>query len=234
MEDKWTMRGLSEKDPRCIKTAEKLLQYIKEAGFLPLFRNEVPGFSVEENVPAGYWWTDDALRDPWVWRMTLAACEDVAYGKFYEGKAGFVSREWFPYFACVRRRGYDFDSRVDEGIAKPDDRRVMALFDETHASWGTNELKSKTELNKRFEPAVTRLMWQSYLVVGDFTQRVNKSGLPYGWHMSVYTTPEAKWGYDFVTSAYAEGEEKCKQKILLKLHESFPHADFGVIMGFGK
>ena len=114
-EEKWTMRGIEKDDPRCIASKEVLTDFIERTGFLPLFRNEIPGFSVEENVCTGDWWTDDEEKDPWIWRMSLAETGRFAYGKFFNGCAGFVSKEWFPYFACIRRNGYDFDDRADEG-----------------------------------------------------------------------------------------------------------------------
>ncbi|MFR2753051.1 MAG: hypothetical protein ACLTAZ_12880 [Dysosmobacter welbionis] len=41
------------------------------------------------------------------------------------------------------------------------------------------------------------------LVIRDFRRRINRRGLPYGWPISVYTTPEALWGCGHVISAYA-------------------------------
>lgn len=40
-------------------------EYINRVGFLPLFKNEIPGFSLEERTVAEYWWSDDPVRDPW-------------------------------------------------------------------------------------------------------------------------------------------------------------------------
>ena len=41
-------------------------------GFLPLFKNEIPGFSVEERTVAKYWWSGNVERDPWEWREIIA------------------------------------------------------------------------------------------------------------------------------------------------------------------
>ncbi len=101
-QEKWVMRGLNEDDPSCIKTADTLAGYIEAVGFLPLFRNSVPGFSVEEHVSSASWWTEDPARDPWMWRMELASCGRFIYGKLFNHCAGFVSRDWFPAFANLR------------------------------------------------------------------------------------------------------------------------------------
>ena len=60
----WIMYGVSEDDPECLHTVDELIEYIEEVGFLPLFRNEIPGFSVEERTTEKYWWSEDPKRDP--------------------------------------------------------------------------------------------------------------------------------------------------------------------------
>ena len=46
----WVMRGLSWADPSRLKTWQDLVSWVDEVGFLPLFKNEVAGFSVEEHT----------------------------------------------------------------------------------------------------------------------------------------------------------------------------------------
>ena len=113
-EDRWIMHGLDIDDPGCIRTAAQLEDYIEQVGFLPLFRSDIPGFSVEEHVATDAWWTGDAETDPWEWRKEIATGRRIAYGKFFGRKAGFISKEWFPYFANCRREGYDFDARWED------------------------------------------------------------------------------------------------------------------------
>ena len=106
----WIMRGLDWDDPARIQSWEELIDWIDEIGFLPLFKNEVDGFSVEENTADLYWGSGDAEQDPWEWRCLMARSGRVAYGKFFGKKAGFISKAWFPHFSNWRRDGYDFDS----------------------------------------------------------------------------------------------------------------------------
>ena len=98
---------------------------IDEVGFLPLFKNEVDSFSAEENTSDLYWWTGDEEQDPWEWRRLIAHSGGVVYGKLFDGKAGFISRAWFPHFANWRRDGYDFDSRWDEELATMRQKRII-------------------------------------------------------------------------------------------------------------
>ena len=121
----WIMRGLDWGEPSRIQNWEELIGWIDEVGFLPLFKNEVDGFSAEENTSDLYWWTGDEEQDPWEWRRLITHSGGVVYGKLFDGKAGFISRAWFPHFANWRRDGYDFDSRWDEELATMRQKRII-------------------------------------------------------------------------------------------------------------
>ena len=103
----WIMRGMAWDDPYRIRSWQELINWINEIGFLPLFGNGVTGFSAEEHTSPDYWWSGIRSEDPWEWREIIAASRQVAYGKFFGGKAGFISLDWLPYFANCRREGYD-------------------------------------------------------------------------------------------------------------------------------
>lgn len=94
---KWIMYGVDEHDQYRIKSVPELVAYINEVGFLPLFKNTIPGFSVENRTLVRDWWSGDVERDPWEWREIIAAGGQVAYGKFFDKKAGFISLHWLPY-----------------------------------------------------------------------------------------------------------------------------------------
>ena len=224
----WIMRGMEKNDPRRARTAEQLIGQIEAAGFLPLFRNGIPGFSVEERTLASDWWTGDPERDPWEWRELLARSGRVAYGKFFDKKAGFLSREWLPYFANFRRNGYDFDALWDDGKAHYRSRKLMDCFRDRPELFSF-ELKELAGFGKggepNFEGAVTALQMQLYLTVRDFRQRRNRGGLPYGWAIAVYAPPEELWGYEAVTAAYAESPERSGERILRRMEELYPIPD---------
>ena len=68
----WIIHGVTWDDPKCIHDVDEAVEYINRVGFLPLFKNEIPGFSLEERTVAEYWWSDDPVRDPWRWRIAIA------------------------------------------------------------------------------------------------------------------------------------------------------------------
>ena len=167
-EERWVMQGLSRDDPNRIKSAEELEEYVREIGFLPLFRNEIAGFSVEERTASDDWWTGDESIDPWEWRKVIASRGNVAYGKFFDKKAGFISKEWFPYFANFRRDGYDFDARWDDELAGIRSKKIMDLFMEENEGRElfSSEIKAEAGFGKKgeknFEGEITRLQMQTY------------------------------------------------------------------------
>lgn len=241
----WVMYGCDENDPYCIHTVEQLIEYIDEVGFLPLFKNDIPGFSVEERTVASNWWCEDEKRDPWEWRRIIAASGKVCYGKFFDKKAGFISLKWLPYFVNARRDGYDFDALWEDEKASLRQKKIMDAFlenaendknvepeasDETPYSRElfSNELKQIAGFGKggekNFEGTVTALQMQTYLCVRDFRQRKNKKGELYGWAIAVYTAPEHIWGYDVVTAAYNEKPEKSRERIVEHMKDIYPIA----------
>lgn len=223
----WIIRGLSVDAPDRIKSAEELIDFVNEIGFLPLFQNEIEGFSVEEHAASDWWWTGEA-EDPWEWREICAKSRKIAYGKFFGGRAGFISLKWLPYFANYRRDGYDFDSLHDDGKANSRQKKIMDLFEDKD-EWFSYELKRTAGFGKygekNFEGTLTSLQMMIYLVVCDFRCKLNKKGQEYGMRVAQYSMPEKLWNYDAVTAAYSEDPEKSKQRIIDRVKELYPSAD---------
>lgn len=221
------MHGLPWHDPYRIRSDRELIAWINEIGFLPLFANEIEGFSAEEHVSPDFWWTGDPEQDPWLWRERIARSEEVAYGKFFNKKSGFISKAWFPVFANYRRNGYDFDALWDDEQASIRSKKIMDCFEEQPEYIGL-ELKRKAgfgkEGEKNFPSILTDLQMRTYLVIRDFRRKVNKKGSEYGMPVSVYAKPEELWGYDLVTSAYPSPPQQCKAQIFAQTRRLYPHA----------
>ena len=247
-ENTWIMSGLDWDDPDRIRSWRELTSYVDQVGFLPLFKNEIRGFSAEEQVSSLFWWTGDPEQDPWAWRELIAADHQVAYGKFFDKKAGFISLEWLPCFANARRNGYDFDARWEDGLASRreriimdqltgkdsdgdmafPDRQILSTDLKKQAGFGKNGEKNYTGI-------ITGLQMQTYLVITDFHRRVNKKGAPYGMPVSVLQPPEAVWGYETITSAYHEKLAESWQKIYDHMTALYPgNRDRDIIKMIGK
>ena len=237
-EDTWIMQGLSWDDPRRIRTWQELVGRVNETGFLPLFKNNIAGFSAEEQVSSLFWWTGDPALDPWEWREIIAKSHQVAYGKFFAGKAGFISLQWLPFFVNFRRDGYDFDSRWEDGLAGRREKLIMDLLtgrdDDGDMTFPdirilSTDLKKKAGFGKSGEKnypgIITGLQMQTYLVISDFVRRKNKKGFAYGMPVSILRPPESIWGYETVTRAYDEKPEVSWERIAERTEELFPGND---------
>ena len=102
-------------------------------------------------------------------RQIIARRHDIVYGKFFDKKAGFISKKWLPVFANYRRDGYDFDALYDDGKAPNKHKKIMVNFMEDNADSEiySNELKKQAGFGKDgekgFDGAITNLMMQTYL-----------------------------------------------------------------------
>ena len=229
------MNGLDWNNPYRIRSWQELVSWVKEVGFLPLFANDAIGFSAEDHVSPDFWFTGDPEQDPWVWREIIAGSHEVAYGKFFNGRAGFVSPAWLPYFANFRRNGYDFDARWEDGLANRREKKIMDLLTDHDADGDmtfpdrrilSTELKKSAGFGKNGEKnypgIVTGLQQQFYLVISGFERRKNKKGNAYGMPVSILQPPEAIWGYDLVTSAYNEDPKVSWERIIEHAVRNFP------------
>ena len=240
-EERWIMQGLPKDDPSCIKSVEELIHYINQVGFLPLFRSDISGFSAEEHTASEDWFSGDPEKDPWEWRKIIAAGGEIAYGKFFDNRAGFISKEYLPAFVNYRRDGYDFDARWDDELASVRSRKIMDLFSEDQSDRELYSFEVKILAGfgpggeKNFEGVVTRLQMQMYLCVRDFRRRKNKKGDEYGWGIAIYCLPEHIFGDKFVKSEYKEDPKESARKIVCRIKELYPDVtDRQIVRALGK
>ena len=213
-----------------IKSIEDLERIVEEIGFLPFFSCGIPGYSLEERVDARHWFTGfDGAWDAWEWKGPIARRKKCVYGKLFNKKAGFVSREWYPDLANWRRDGYDFDALYDDGKASHDDKLVYDMVDQRDDSVLSKELKKlggfRKGGKKGFDTIITRLQMECYLVVADFTYMTDKKGNPYGWGVARYITPEKYYGKSFTGAVYQRKPEESKERLLTHFRRILPRAN---------
>ena len=175
-----------------IYSAAGLMAYIQDIGFLPLLDSGIQGFSAEAIVsddcryvvfPNGGW--DWPL---WKWKGPIIADNNILYGKFFAGKAGFISKEWWPDFCNYRRSKYPTPEggTIEEAILS-----TLSI----HGSLITRELRKAcgftgTNMRGKFDAYITRLQMGCHIVTQDFIYPTDKHGQQYGWGWSLLTTPE--------------------------------------------
>ena len=195
-----------------------------ELGFLPFFRCGIPGFSIEEMIAREYWFTDE--EGAWEWKGPIIREGHCAYGKFFNRKAGFVSRAWLPDWINYRR------SRPlvpNEDTAALDDVVMQAILAEGSATIqelrrllgfargrkrrtapapGSEEYPEEEKI--ALDPILTRLQMEARLVIADFEYAVDRRGNPYGWGMARYAAPETLYGPLSAEGTPAESFERLR------------------------
>ena len=207
-----------------IHSGAQLSALIQEVGFLPLLRSSVGGFSAEEVVdddcryvvfPDGGW--DWPL---WKWKGPIVAEGNCLYGKFFDSKAGFISRAWWPDFCNYRR------SRNPA----PAENSIEDVILTTLASEGsliTRELRAACgftgpKMRSRFDAYVTRLQMACRIVTEDFVYPQDRHGHEYGWGWALLTTPEALHGRE--ACRCARTPEESYERLHAHLHRLLPDA----------
>ncbi len=221
---------------RVIATKRDLIETVGEWGIVPLFRNRIPGFSVEEHAAPSVWFGSE--EGVWEWKGPVIRESGCAYGKFFGNKAAFVSAELFTDLANLRRDGYDFDARYDDGLASAGDLYLYNLLnDNAPVLTGTlreigNYRKSAEGGKTGFETRITRLERQCYVIIRDFVYLKDKHGNPYGWGVAEYTTPEREFGAAFTGAVYQREPAESGERILARLRKLLPGTPEGELVRF--
>lgn len=132
-----------------------------------------------------------------------------AYGKFFNRKAGFVSRAWLPDWANYRRSLHlapnDDAAALDdvvlqtilaEGSATIKELRRMLGFAKGRGRRTAADLESEVAEDEKIslDPILTRLQMEARLVIADFEYNIDRHGNPYGWGVARYMAPESLYG----------------------------------------
>ena len=209
-----------------IKTIKDLELIVEDWGFLPFFRGRIPGFSVGEIADPSIWY-DEGDFSVWDWKGPVIQDLKCAYGKFFEKKAAFISREWFFDFANYRRDGYDYEGMIEDELVSYKDRKLYELVAENGPVL-SKELKALGNYRKGgntgFDTSITRLQMQGFVLVNDFKYMTDRYGKEYGWGVAEYATPEWFFGDEFVKKTYSRSPEESYERIFKHLKGLFPEA----------
>ena len=209
-----------------VRSKQDLIDAVEEYGIVPYFATSIPGFSLEEHCSPSVLFSDFE-DDTWAWKGPVIRATGCAYGKFFEKKSTYVSREVFLDLANYRRDGYDFDARYDDGLAKFQDKQLYDLID-AHArvtgGYAYSGRWQKTEGKKGFDTTITRLQEQCYVIISDFVYTLDKHGNRRGWGVAQYSTPEKFMGSAFSDAVYRRSPEESYNRLLDRLAILFPRA----------
>ena len=207
-----------------IHTCPELMECVRQVGFLPLLESGIPGYAAEKLMAEECRFTqfeDGTWEWPlWQWKGSVIREGVCVYGKFFAGKAGFVSREWWPDLYNWRRsqNPVPAEGTIEDGI-------LMTLREQ--GSMITRDLRAACDftgknMRSKFDAYVSRLQMGTYIVTEDFVYPVDKHGREYGFGWSLLTTPERLIGRE--ACLCDRSPEESFQRMSDHLHKLLPDA----------
>ena len=207
-----------------IHSCPELMEAIQKIGFVPLLNIGISGYSADEMVSpeCRYQLKDDGSWDwpLWQWKGPIVTEGRFAYGKFFDGKAGFVSMEWWPDLCNWRRFKHP----------KPSEESVEGMILDilqVNGSMITRELRHACgfdgpKMRSRFDSYVSRLQLACRVVTEDFVYPRDKHGNRYGWGWALLNTPEHLFGHS--ACLCDRTPEESHSRLYAHLHTLLPQA----------
>lgn len=207
-----------------INTCPELIERVHEVGFLPLLESGIKGYSAESMMAEECRYTvfpDGSWEWPlWQWKGSVIREGDCVYGKFFAGKAGFVSREWWPDLYNWRRSLYP---APEEGSIED----TILLILRENDSMITRQLRAACDftgknMRSRFDGIVGRLQMACRIVTEDFVYPTDKHGREYGFGWALLTTPERLLGKE--ACLCPRSPEESLSRMIEHMARLLPHA----------
>ena len=191
---------------------------------VPFAWDEIPTFKTRVR-----WHTGDPETDPWEWRVrVLEERDDIAYGKIFFKKSGYITEEWYPYFLSARRKGMDFDEEYARGVISHNAKRIYSVLKDDSA-FPVHEIKRlggfSREEKSKFEAALIELQMKLYITMRGAKQKVSNTGEEYGWSSMVFCTVEKFWRKVVFEKAGKMSVKEAVEKITDQIYKLNPAAD---------
>lgn len=166
------------------------------------------------------WHTGNPETDPWEWRMrVLEERKDIAYSKLFFRTSGYLTKEWYPYFYAIRRKGETLEEAYESGTISQMAKRIYDIVSEHEIA--LHEIKQRggfrREDHAKFESAIVELQMRMFITMCGRAQKTNRLGEGYGWSSTVFTTVEDFWekrGFALPWTDPVESYDKVKAQIL--------------------
>lgn len=229
-----------------IKNYNDFVSALLEAGFSMGGGNSEGVFSIitwnwEEQPPYDTpvcWHTGDPETDPWEWRMrVLDERDDIAYGKFFFKKSGYITKQWIPYFLAARRDNTLFEEAYEECLISNYAKRIYNVV-AGHEVLPLHEIKQLAGFGKeeksQFDRALTELQMKLYLTMCGRQQKISSKGEEYGWSSTVFCTTERYWGEEIFRESEKIEKAEAIEKIAKQIDALNQEADQKKMMRFIK
>jgi len=171
------------------------------------------------------WNNPDPDYNRWEWRMrVLADRTDIAYGKVFMNKTGYITREWYPQFLAARRNGATFNEMYEDGKIGYSAKRIYDVVCDNGVV-STKKLKRLAGFGKDekspFERAIVELQMGLYITTAANPHKTEN----YGMTPSMFTTIENFWGEGIIVEAEQLDSDEAFDAIRARVLELNPAAE---------
>ena len=182
------------------------------------------------------WHTQQQKTDPWEWRMkVLHEKKDIAYGKFFFKKSGYITQEWYPYFYRIRRGNRELEEEYSAGNVTSYAKRIYELLVE-YRELPLHLIKQYGGFSKedksKFDSAITELQMNFYITMCGNARKKSKKGEEYGWSSTVFCLTEDFFEGDVIKKALALSYEEAYENLEKQIFLLNPWADLGKVKKF--
>ncbi|GHV06987.1 hypothetical protein FACS1894217_06810 [Clostridia bacterium] len=176
-----------------------------------------------------HWHTGDPDTDPWEWRMrVLDERDDISYSKVFFRKAGYITKEWYPYFLATRRKGLNFDETYADGVISHEAKRIYEVLREG-VPVSLHALKQFAKFGKedksKFERGLVELQMRLFITMCGREQKLSQNGETYGWSSTVFCTTEQFWSSDVFEKSAEISIDEAEEAITTRVYQLNPNAE---------
>jgi len=218
-----------------IRSYEDYIEALQTAGFSMAGTNADGIYAIIDwawNEPPPYetpihWYSGNPLTDPIEWLgQIMNKRDDIAYGKLFFKKSGFITKKWFPYFLAVRRGGISFEDAYESGTISHFAKRIYDVVS-AHEAIQVEEIKHMGKFSREdksgFDRALTELQMKMFISPCSRKYKVSQKGEAYGMASTIFCVTEHLFGESVFEQAQSIDKEDAKCKIreqVLKINPS--------------
>lgn len=174
------------------------------------------------------WHSGKPDLDPWIWRLrVLEEGGRFAYGKVFFKKGGFITRQWYPHFLKVRRKGQTMEEAFAEGRISYEAKEAydaVVRLQPVPLHTLKAELGITRDSKSSFDRALVELQMGLWVTISGARPKQSQDGQDYGWSSTVFTTTEAFWGPEVFDEAGTLSEKAAHEAIREQIVRLNPEA----------
>lgn len=180
--------------------------------------------------------TGDKETDPWEWRIRgITECDDLAYGKLFFNKGGWITKEWFPYFMSIRRGNKTLIEMYYDGLISITAKKIYDLISNT-PDLSLQEIKATAGCDKsqkpEFDASITMLQMKMFITISGEKYKTDRDGKKYGWPVTTFRTTEDFFGEEIFDLSCGIDKQEAIERITQQISILNPNVNTKMIPKF--